>query len=252
MHAPRSNLSLLLALVLLAFAGAPAAFAAAAAAAKPDQLADPDAPGLSLPDRQTALFERVKQEQSTMRSLEARFVQLKESEMFVQPVEARGVFSFLAPDRVRWEFTSPNPMTVLIDDETMTTWYRDLGRADVMNVGRYSGRVLKYLGASGSLQTLFEYFDVRTTFPKDANEPYHLTLEPRYPRIAKHIEQIDVWIDRTRFVPVRLRYAEPGGDVTEYRFSDLKVNAAIPPERFHLDLPDRVERRTLSADHPSE
>lgn len=239
----------LLGLALLVAAGAPAAAVDAPSTGK---RADPDAPGLSLPDRQAALFERVKQEQSSMRSLEARFVQLKESEMFVKPVEAEGVFSFLAPDRVRWEFTSPNPMTVLIRDDTMTTWYRDLGRADVMNVGRYSGQVLKYLGASGSLETLLEYFDVRTSFPKEAEAPYHLTLEPRYPRIAKHIEQIDVWIDRTRFVPVRLRYAEPGGDVTEYRFSDVKVNAAIPPERFHLDLPDRVERRTLSADHPSE
>ncbi len=236
---------------LLAFAllAAAAALPAAAAAGTP---ANPDAPGLSLPDRQAALFERVKQEQSTMHTLEARFTQLKESEMFVQPVEAQGVFSFLAPDRVRWEFTSPNPMTVLIDDQTMTTWYRDLGRADVMNVGRYSAQVLKYLGASGSLEALLEYFDVRTAFPKDTAEPYHLTLEPRYPRIAKHIEQIDLWIDRTRFVPVRLRYAEPGGDVTEYRFTDVKVNAALPAERFHLDLPDRVERRTLSADHPSE
>ncbi len=241
MNGPRLPI---LALALLLSAWSPVASAA--------KLADPDAPGLSLPDRRAALFERVKQEQSSMHSLEARFVQLKESEMFVKPVEAQGVFSFLAPDRVRWEFTSPNPMTVLIDDDKMTTWYRDLGRADVMNVGRYSGQVLKYLGASGSLETLLEYFDVRTAFPKDRTDPFHLTLEPRYPRIAKHIDKIDVWIDRTRFVPVRLRYVEPGGDVTEYRFSDVKVNATIPPARFHLDLPDRVERRTLSADHPSE
>ena len=241
MNAPR--------LPILALALGLAAWAPAASAAK---LADPDAPGLSLSARQQALFERVRQEQGSMHSLEARFVQLKESEMFVKPVEAEGVFSFLAPDRVRWEFTSPNPMTVLIDRDKMTTWYRDLGRADVMNVGRYSGQVLKYLGASGSLETLLEYFDVSTAFPKDPTDPYHLTLEPRYPRIAKHIDKIDVWIDRTRFVPVRLRYVEPGGDVTEYRFSDLKVNATIPPARFHLDLPDRVERRTLSADHPSE
>lgn len=220
-----------------------AGLAAAPALAAPP---DPDAPGLSSSERLQALFERVRVEQNAVRSFEARFVQRKESEMFLQPEEARGVFSFLAPDRVRWEFVSPDPMTVLIDDDRMTTWYQDLERADVMAVGRYSEQILKYLGASGTLETLLDYFRVRAVFPEGRSDPYRLTLDPRYARISKRIEAMEIWIDRERFVPVRLRYVEPGGDVTEYRFSEIEINAGLPAERFELRLPAGTKRRTLA------
>lgn len=246
---PRSHpLTRPLVLALL-LAGTVTALAAFPAAAAPP---DPDAPGLTTSERFAALLARVKVEQSGMRSLEARFVQRKESEMFVAAEEARGMFSYLAPDRVRWEFTSPNPMTVVIDDDSMTTWYRDLGRAEEVSVGRYSGQVLKYLGASGSMDTLLDYFRVRVAFPKDPAEPYRMTLLPRYARIAKRIETMQVWIDREHFVPVRMRYVEPGGDVTEYRFTDIELNAAIPPERFELDLPPGVKRHKVGSDRKSE
>lgn len=232
--------SLAVSLSLLTALGA---LAAPAAAAPPD----PDASGLSTSERLDALFERVRVEQQAVRSLEARFVQRKESELFVETEEARGVFSFLAPDRVRWEFVSPDPMTVVIDDETMTTWYRDLERADVLKVGRYSEQVLQYLGASGTLETLLDYFRVQAVFPNDPGEPYRLSLDPRYARISRRIESMDIWIDRERFVPVGLRYVEPGGDVTEYRFHDIEINAQLPPDRFELHLPAGVKRRAMGA-----
>lgn len=208
---------------------------------------DPDAPGLSSRERLDALFARVRAEQKSLRSLEASFTQSKKSEMLIEPEEARGSFSYLAPDRVRWEYVEPSPMTVVIDDDSMTTWYRDLKRADEIPVGRYSEQALKFMGASGTLETLLDYFRVHATFPRDGEAPYRLSLEPKYPRVAKRIEAMDVWIDRERFVPVRLRYVEPGGDVTEYTFSNIELNAEIPPERFELRLPADVERRRLGA-----
>ena len=242
----RSAAATLLGLLMALTAGLPAAAAPAKAS-----LPDPDAPGLSTSERLDALFARVRAEQKSLRSLEAKFTQRKESEMLIEPEEAHGRFFYLAPDRIRWEYVEPNPMTVVIDDESMTTWYRDLKRADEIPVGRYSERVLEFMGASGTLETLLDYFRVRATFPRDASAPYRLSLDPKYARIAKRIEAMDVWIDRERFVPVRLRYVEPGGDVTEYNFSEIEVNADIPPERFELRLPADVERRRLAADRPS-
>src|SRR5687768_17178394 len=64
---------------------------------------DPDAPGLSVDKRLQALVERVKLEQRQLRTLEADFVQRRESEFLAQPEVARGTFSYAAPDRVRWE-----------------------------------------------------------------------------------------------------------------------------------------------------
>lgn len=236
----------LLVAVFLVAAALPAAPLAAATAERDGAgPPDPSAPGLAARDRLEALVERVRYEQKGLRTLEARFVQRQESSMLLAPEESIGTFSYSAPDRVRWEYTSPNPISVVIDGEEMTTWYRDLDRAETLEIGRYSAQVFKYLGASGSLETLLDYFTVTARFPEAPDEPYSLLLVPRYERIAKRLESMTLWIDRQRFLPVRLRYTAADGDVTEYRFDDLVVNGEIPADRFDLRLSEGVKVRRV-------
>jgi outer membrane lipoprotein-sorting protein len=152
---------------------------------------------------------------------------------------------------VRWDYLAPRPLSLVIAGKQMTTWYRDLKSAERLDVGRYSSQVLRYLGAGGSLDTLLQYFTVKGTMPK-GGEPYRLDLVPRYPRIAKRLSGMTLWIDPHSFLPIEVHYREPDGDATEYRFSNLRVNAALPAERFELALPSDVEVRVLGAERPGE
>lgn len=208
-------------------------------------LPDPSAPGLSGTQRLQTLLDRVRLEQQKLKTLEARFVQQQESSMLAAPEESTGVFSYAAPDRVRWEYQKPSPITVVIQGDQMTTWYRDLRRADLVKVGRYSNQVLKYLGASGNMQTLLDYFTVKLSMPGKKGDPYRMELVPRYARIAKRLKSMTLWIDSELFFPTRMRYIEADGDTTNYEFRDLKRNAPIPAERFVLKLPKEVQTRTI-------
>lgn len=238
----------LAALVPLFFLIALALPAGRASAAAPTAPPDPRAPGLSGMARLQALLERVKLEQRSVRTLEARFVQHRESALLVKPEDSTGEFSYAAPNRVRWEYAAPNPITVVIDGDQMTTWYRDLGRADKIKIGRYSNQVFKYLGASGSMQALLDYFTVTLEIPKKASEPYKLELTPRYARIAKRLRAMTIWVDAQRFFPTRVRYVEGDGDVTEYELKNLQVNPQLPGDRFVLKLPAGVETRVIDLD----
>ncbi len=119
----------------------------------------------------------------------------------------------------------------------MITWYRDLEKVERMEVGRHSQRILEYLGATGSVEKLRKYFSVRLELTRDESLPYRLELTPRYARIAKRLRKMVVWVDPELFLLSRLRLVEPDGDVTEYRFQRLRVNAGLPADRFELDLP---------------
>ncbi len=228
------------------------ALAAAAPARAPAEVPDPRAPGLTGEERLATLIERVKLEQKRMQTLEATFVQRQESSMLLAPEESRGTFSYAAPDRVRWEYTSPNPISIVIHGDQMTTWYRDLRRADQLKIGRYSNQVFEYLGARGSMTQLKEYFTVYLHTPGRRGSPFKLRLDPRYQRIKKRLREMEIWIDDRTYLPVRLRYVEADGDTTEYTFSDLKLNAAIAPDRFRLDLPEDVEVRRLDLGRESK
>jgi outer membrane lipoprotein-sorting protein len=233
-----STLALLM--LLMTFAGRPAA-----AAVHRGQLPDPLAPGLSGADRLQALLERVKLQQKQVRTIEARFVQHRVSAMLVAPEDSTGTFSYAAPDRVRWEYQAPTPITVVIRGSEMTTWYRDLKRAETLKIGRYSSQVFKFLGASGSMDTLLDYFTVELMLPKEKGDPYRLKLLPRYERIKKRIKSMSVFIDSERFFPNHLEYQEADGDTTTYDFKDFQWNPPLPADRFALQLPPGVETRVV-------
>jgi outer membrane lipoprotein-sorting protein len=123
----------------------------------------------------------------------------------------------------------------------MVTWYHDLERAERVPVGRLSSKVLEYLSASSSIGTLLEYFTVYLHTPEDPAKPYLLDLIPRYKRLEKRLKQLEIWIEPERYVPVRLRYTEADGDITDYLFENVRVNEEIPAERFELTLPADIE-----------
>lgn len=232
-------------LLLLALALAPAGVALPAAAGP---LPDPDAPGLSVSDRSRLLLERIRGEQERLVSLEAEFVQQRESEFLAAPEESRGRFAYLAPDLVRWDYDEPKPVSMVIRDNEMLTWYKDLGKAERLKVGKVSSQVFRYLNASGSLESLMKYFAVTVSFPKLPTEPYRLELAPRYARIKKRLAGMSLRIDRALFLPIGVRYVESNGDVTEYRFEKLRRNGAVAAGRFDLALPPGVEVRTIDLD----
>ena len=233
--------ALSLTLLVLAFLAGTVLSAGTAAAVPPD----PKDPRLNGNQRLQALVDRIKLEQQQLKTLEARFEQRQESSLLAAPETSTGVFSYAAPDRVRWEYTSPNPISVVIRGEQMTTWYRDLERAELLKIGRYSNQVFKYLGASGSMKSLLEYFDVTMGTSRTKGEPFRLELVPRYQRIAKRLKTMTIWIDDRAYLPVRLRYIEADGDVIEYKLTDLRKNGRIPDDRFVLQIPKGVDTKVI-------
>ena len=139
----------------------------APAAARGDaaKVPDPEAPGLTLALRSEALVDRIRFEQKRLRTLEADFVQNRVSEFLTAPEESRGRIRLLGARLVRWDYLSPKPVSLVIREDEMVTWYSDLGKAEQVKVGRASSQVFRYLNASGSLDTLMKYFAVTFVFP---------------------------------------------------------------------------------------
>ncbi|HEV7515473.1 MAG TPA: hypothetical protein VGR07_04165, partial [Thermoanaerobaculia bacterium] len=127
-----------------------------------------------------------------------------------------------------------------------------LKKAERLKIGRYSNQVLKYMGASGSMQNLLEYFRMTLKVPDKPTDPYQLDLIPKMARIAKRVKSMTIWVDPETFFPARLRYVEGDGDSTEYEFRDVKINARIPEDRFVLKIPQGVETRVIDLDQKAK
>lgn len=215
------------------------------AASDADSIPDPEQEGISITERLELLIERIKYEQARLKTMEAAFVQKKESQFLIEPEESTGYFWYHAPDRVRWDFSEPDATTVLISGNEMLTWFKDLGTAEKVNVGKQADRVMEYLSAGNSLKTLQRYFEIRTTFPGDPEAPFKLELRPKFKRVEKRIKGMTIHLHRTGYYPVFLKYLEPDGDITELSFDDVVVNEAIEDPQFQVDLPETVQVKTV-------
>lgn len=240
MHRNLLTLGLVLGVALFAFGGP-----VSAQESEHGSVASPFDRSLPPSERLEAVAERIRRAHESLETLEADFSQLKESVLLLEPDRSTGRFSYTAPDKVRWEYLAPDPISLVIAGSQMTTWYRDIGQVETAEVGGQADRVMRYLGASTSLDTLLEYFSVSMQVPTGEERVLKLKLLPRFQRVAKRIKEMELWLDGELYLPTRIRYVEGDGDVTEYNFANFSRNEGIPTSTFELDWPDDVEVRQL-------
>ncbi len=208
-------------------------------ACSPALAQEPLPPGIRGADKLAALVQRVSQVQASLKTLSADFEQRRTSRLLAEPSVSHGKFYFEAPDSVRWEYTSPRPMTVLLAGGVAIT-YRPLEkRAERIEVGRAQRRVFRFLSAAEPLDKLMGYFSFTFRDPGPAGN-YTLLLKPTAHQIKKRLSSVELEIDRRTYMPVRVAYVEPDGDSTEYSFSAIEVNKPVSPDMFNLSLPSDV------------
>jgi outer membrane lipoprotein carrier protein len=193
-----------------------------------------------------ALIQRVVERQRSLDSLRADFVQHKSSELLLEDVESSGVFLFHAPDTVRWDYRTPDPMVVVFADDTVTTFHPSQARAQRIKISKSQRRFVRVLAGTQPLDDLTSHFRVTLSDPGGA-APYRLTLRPVDRVVEKRLQSVTLEIDRTLFLPVIIEYREPDGDSTRYQFSNLELNPQLDDSRFRLDLGADVELQTLDA-----
>lgn len=193
-----------------------------------------------------ALIDAVVERQSEVDSLRADFVQLKESVLLLEPVRSRGRFSYLAPDRVRWDYESPDAMVVLFDTDTVTTYHPERRRAEQVRIPRRHRRFVQALAGAQPLDELAAQFSVTLSDP-GGGEPYRLRLRPTHAALASRLESVEIDIDRRLLLPVGVEYHEADGDTTRYEFRDLELNPDLSESDFRLELAEGVEVETLDA-----
>jgi outer membrane lipoprotein-sorting protein len=193
-----------------------------------------------------ALVDRVVSRQRSLRSLKASFVQVKRSSLLLGEVESSGQFSFLAPDRVRWDYRSPDPMVVLFADEEVITYHPQRKRARRIKVSKKERRFVRALAGTLPLDDVFTHFSVRMV-DSGAPRPYTLELEPTLGSIRKRLDSLRLEVDRELLLPIVIEYNEADGDSTRYEFHQLEIDPELSLSTFRLELGDEVEVETIDA-----
>lgn len=185
------------------------------------------------------VIKKVQQQQKKTQTLQADFRQEKELALLSKPEVSTGTFVYSKPNNVLWSYDAPKRVQMLITGGTLTTYYPDLNKAEKIDVKRFQDRIFKYMGASGAIDELANYFDF--TFIDTATNPsWVLDLNPKSKVVARRVKHIKIWIDKATYLTSKFEYTEGDGDITRYEFTNIKVNKPVEQSRFTLNLPANV------------
>jgi len=174
---------------------------------------------------------QLSQAAASMQSMQCRFVQEKTSTMLAEPSVSEGMMYFVAPDRLRWEYTTPYPFALVVNGERIVK-VTD-GKAEVLegNANRMYQGIASIIMGSASGKKLFDTssFDI-VLYDDDAFWKAEMT--PKRRDMKRMFSLLVFRFDKRTQGISRVEFMGANGDVTSIRFEDIKLNGVIGEERF--------------------
>ena len=195
---------------------------------------------LELEPEVQALIDAFEKAQAETKTMTAHFRQVREDDLFAEAKVLQGDFWFTHPSNFRWEYSDDDAgkVVVLATKDLFQRYIPAWKTLQQKDISKKSRRVFQYFGIGSDIDNLRRRFDIAIGDASDYPGTKKLELRGRWRRVKKRLEVLEMWVDDQRHLPVAVRVVLPDGGSTTWEFSGLTVNPVIPPERYHLDVPD--------------
>ncbi|HEX8950443.1 MAG TPA: outer membrane lipoprotein carrier protein LolA [Polyangia bacterium] len=178
---------------------------------------------------------KVDRAKAGVETLAGEFTQKNRVKLFKQELASKGRLYFRKPRQIRWEYTSPDPSVLILDDKkaTLTTpgaapQLFDLDKDVTMRA--VFDQLLTWLGP-GSLAAARDDYELATA--GSAAAPI-LTLTPKpASQIGKAFARIELRLDGKSWLMRSILLVEKNGDEKEIDFGKLARNGKLPPDAFN-------------------
>ncbi|MCO6413294.1 MAG: outer membrane lipoprotein chaperone LolA [Thiogranum sp.] len=166
---------------------------------------------------------------SGLDSFQAQFTQVVVDSNGQQLQDSAGEVWMQRPGRFRWDYHTPYRQLIVADGESIWTYDADLEQATVKAVDEALSSTPAML-LSG-FRPLSEVMTWQQLDEKNGSTLYR--LDPKQADSA--VEQVQIAFDGKQLSSIDVR--DGFGNQTRIRFSGVKRNQPIDPERFRLKLP---------------
>jgi len=172
------------------------------------------------------------------RTLRADFEQLHYSMSVSEPLREKGELLFEKPDRMRWEYKSPQDKVFLYKEGVLETYLpedKQLTRSPVAEEALKSDIFGIFLGTMSFRDA---YAIESNPFPTDAARVRQVKLTPKTEGDYSHIL---LEIDETTWLLRRAIFLEWAGAKREFVFSRVRTGIRLPSDAFTLKVPPGTE-----------
>ncbi|HKN73940.1 MAG TPA: outer membrane lipoprotein-sorting protein [Candidatus Acidoferrum sp.] len=144
--------------------------------------------------------------------------------------------------KMRIEFTKPEPRTILRTGNSLFLYNPKLNRVEEYDLGKNSAMVDQYirLGFGTKSEDLKKSYLVTVTGEEelDKRKTVLLELTPKSEQMRNQITRIQMWIDEATWLPIQQKFYETGsGDYILFHYTNPLEDLKINESEFKQDWP---------------
>lgn len=189
------------------------------------------------------IIRKIKEREDSLKTFTAKFIQIKKTRLLQEPLRSEGLIYFDRTGKMLWKVTKPSLLIVLITNDRLFVDYPDLSKTRKISLSK-GGDVLKeYFGIGQSTKQLKKQYEIALVTKTDI-DTCRLKLTPKRKAIAKHIETIEVVINKNSWLPEQIHFKEVKGDYTSLSLYFTVINKGLPVGIF--SLPSAEDQRNDS------
>ncbi len=150
-------------------------------------------------------------------------------------------------DKMRIEFTHPDPRTILRDGANLYLFNPKINRVEIYDLGKNKAMVDQFLllgfGTPGESLRKNYAITLHDEETLDSRKVILLELAPKNDEVKKQVSNIEIWLDESTWLPAQQKFLETGsGDYLNIRYSSVVRNVRLSDERFKPNWPKGVTR----------
>ena len=183
------------------------------------------------------VIKNIKEKEKTLKTFIATFSQIKKSQLLRETLKSEGLIYVDFSGKMLIKVIHPSLITLLLKDNMQVIYYPDLATAEKKILGRTDNILSKYLGIGQPIEMIQKQFDIGLG-DKVSSGNYHLKMIPKNTATARHIDMIEVVVNKKSGLPEQIYFKEKQGDHTTIQLEYKAINEPLPPSIFSIELPE--------------
>ncbi len=157
-----------------------------------------------------------------VRVMNADFRETTVSKLLRDPIVASGHLVATAPAEVVMEYASPERKTLSVDATKLVVTWPGRSERQELNIASTQKRVQKYF-SDASAADLRQSFEMTLVTDPGLPGADSLVMRPTRKQIQAGLARLQLWIDRTRLVLVKMKMDFPNGDSKTLEFDAIQI-----------------------------
>lgn len=183
------------------------------------------------------------------RSLSAKVVQSRRTELLDKPIVSSGTMSYRRdPAQLVFHLTEPRKAEIHLDRRSYQVFRPDEKRLERIDFDSEDVTAKILMVFEPKTEEIGKAFSIRGGESKDG--ALEVRLESSDEKFRKRLKKIALTIVEADGALRRIAYTDAEGDEVQFDLSDVAINPDLGPDEFILKIPEgtRVLRRTVTQD----